>query len=142
MPIRPVHHGGDGDRFFVYSLYCVLERHLVIMLYHAAADAETDVVELFLDKGADINARANDLETPLHKAVFREDNFKLLLARGAEPDPKTRLGNTPQNYIEMSSSTNDSSKKEMLETLADARSKQAQSEPSFFGRICNAIMPS
>lgn len=55
-------------------------------VHYAATGPSTEVLALLLDRGADINARAPDMSTPLMMAVRfgTEDNVKLLVKRGAE----------------------------------------------------------
>jgi len=55
-------------------------------VHYAATGPNTEVLALLLDRGADINARAPDMSTPLMMAVRfgPEDSVKLLVARGAE----------------------------------------------------------
>ena len=55
-------------------------------VHYAATGPNTEVLALLLDRGADINARAPDMSTPLMMAVRfgPEDSVKLLVRRGAE----------------------------------------------------------
>ena len=55
-------------------------------VHYAATGPNTELLALLLDRGADINARAPDMSTPLMMAVRfgPEDNVKLLVGRGAE----------------------------------------------------------
>jgi hypothetical protein len=55
-------------------------------VHYAATGPSTELLALLLDRGADINARAPDMSTPLMMAVRfgPEENVKLLVRRGAE----------------------------------------------------------
>ncbi len=55
-------------------------------VHYAATGPSTELLALMLDRGADINARAPDMSTPLMMAVRfgPEDSVKLLVKRGAE----------------------------------------------------------
>ena len=55
-------------------------------VHYAATGPSTELLAMLLDRGADINARAPDMSTPLMMAVRfgPEDSVKLLVRRGAE----------------------------------------------------------
>jgi ankyrin repeat protein len=55
-------------------------------VHYAATGPNTELLAMLLDRGADINARAPDMSTPLMMAVRfgPEDSVKLLVRRGAE----------------------------------------------------------
>jgi len=55
-------------------------------VHYAATGPNTELLAMLLDRGADINARAPDMNTPLMMAVRfgPEDSVKLLVRRGAE----------------------------------------------------------
>jgi ankyrin repeat protein len=57
------------------------------------AATDLDKTKLLVDNGADVNARSNDFRTPLMIAAIRQGNaavVKLLLDRGANPNPNAR----------------------------------------------------
>lgn len=67
---------------------------------HIAAESSdnqsTDVLTLFLDHEADVNAVESSRETPLHWAASRHpDKLKILLDRGADVNPRNNIGGTP-----------------------------------------------
>lgn len=73
------------------------------LLYFAAESGHDDMVELLLEKGADINERYttgqsyDSLDTPLHVAsdYGNVSTVRLLLEKGAEVDAKNKGGTTP-----------------------------------------------
>ena len=61
---------------------------------------------LLIEKGADVNARADDKTTPLHVAASLaragsgyEPLLKLLFASGADPNARDELGQTPCHWL-------------------------------------------
>jgi len=80
------------------------------VLHNAASFGWKDIVKAAIDKGADINARIRWTgETPLHYAFFNagsaDDNarlktVKLLIDNGADPNIKTKEGETPIKMAE------------------------------------------
>ena len=69
----------------------------------AAYSGHKEVVQLLLDKGAEINMATQTGRTPLHWAVcaaFRghKDVVQLLLDRGAQPNMADQTGATPLSY--------------------------------------------
>jgi ankyrin repeat protein/mono/diheme cytochrome c family protein len=64
-------------------------------LHHAAGFASVDVVQLLIDKGADVNAKNRRGSTPLHWAVHDEAKARLLVSRGAAVNTKQIEGRTP-----------------------------------------------
>jgi ankyrin repeat protein len=65
------------------------------VLFWAAENGLTQIATLLLDQGADVNARDNFSNTPLHMAVHHPDMVELLLARGAEVNARNAFGDTP-----------------------------------------------
>jgi ankyrin repeat protein len=65
------------------------------VLHWAAENGLTDIARLLLDQGADVNARDNFSNTPLHLAVRHAAMVELLLARGAQVGARNAFGNTP-----------------------------------------------
>ncbi len=57
-------------------------------------------VELMLEKGAEIDARAEIGNTPLHEAIVGAvpEVVEVLLRYGADPDAKTQTGRTPLHW--------------------------------------------
>jgi ankyrin repeat protein len=68
-----------------------------LALIEAANKGDSEAVEALLDSGADINARDEQNQTPLHLAAGRGHTpvVKLLLERGADVNAKNLLGRTP-----------------------------------------------
>jgi flagellar basal body-associated protein FliL len=68
---------------------------------HIAYTLGKDSIQLFVDKGADVNAKAKSGTTPLHNfAFFRDfDAMSILINAGAKPDEKDMSGNTPLIYL-------------------------------------------
>ena len=70
-------------------------------LQYAAYRNETDVTELLLSRGADVNKRSDRYHsTALHHAVFsiNTDVIKVLLKHGASTNIKDGRGRTPIDY--------------------------------------------
>ncbi|KKW67676.1 hypothetical protein AAV94_08485 [Lampropedia cohaerens] len=93
-------------------------------LHYAAAGASDDqvaIVELLLDKQADINARSPNGTTPLMMAAqYGTDAVaKLLMARGADPHLKNQLGLTAADFARRVS----------RQALAEAIERYAQQVP-------------
>ena len=70
-------------------------------LHHAAVNGHTDVAAALLDAGADVDAwgydNNHDVSTPLLLAAWEGplDVLRLLLARGADPNLRSRAGQSP-----------------------------------------------
>jgi ankyrin repeat protein len=68
---------------------------------HAAAEAyNMELMELFINYGADINAADIKGNTPLHAASFykQPNSVELLIKAGAEVNPQNKYGDTPKHY--------------------------------------------
>ncbi|HHK74259.1 MAG TPA: ankyrin repeat domain-containing protein, partial [Rhizobiales bacterium] len=72
-----------------------------------AAKKHVALAHAFLEKGANINAVDKDGGTALHWAVGgnKPDTVRLLLERGAKPDPVDSRGQTPLDIAERKNST-------------------------------------
>jgi len=69
-------------------------------LHYAANNHHKEVVELLIEKGADVNARERYLCTPLHYALPSIEIVRLLVANGADVNAKDKEGQTPLDYAE------------------------------------------
>ena len=69
-------------------------------LHAAAEEGNVDVVKSLLDRGAHINHRNADDETPLSRAARKGnvDAVRLLIERGAEVDSRDKWDQTPLQY--------------------------------------------
>jgi ankyrin repeat protein len=77
-----------------------------------------DIVEYLVGKGADINAKDNGGETPLHFAVSYDnlEIIKYLIKKRANVNIKDNGGKTPLDYVEDA---------EIIKFLRDAGAKSA-----------------
>lgn len=65
------------------------------LLQHAAGFGSIAMMQLLLDKGANVNATNRLNSTPLHWAIGDESKVRLLLAAGANVNARTNDGRTP-----------------------------------------------
>ena len=67
----------------------------------SALHGQTEVVQLLIENGADVNIKSGDGSTPLHSAAFfgRADVAKLLLENGANIQARNNDGATPVNVL-------------------------------------------
>jgi ankyrin repeat protein len=110
LPSDQPHHAADGaGRAAVAKL--LLDKGAALdgkdsrgwtALMQAANGGPLEVVQLLLEKAADVNVHATDRNglTPLHLAAKQGDAelVKLLLAKGADPNAKESHGLTPLAY--------------------------------------------
>jgi len=76
-------------------------------LHWAVFMGHTDAVKLLLERRADVNAREDNGNTPLHHACWRRGKIHpvgpellyLLLEYGADAAARNRKGETPQDYV-------------------------------------------
>jgi ankyrin repeat protein len=66
-------------------------------LHHAASSNRLQIVQLLLDRGADVNAKDHNGRTPLHVASLEGEMqvVHALLDRGADINIQTKNGSTP-----------------------------------------------
>ena len=68
-------------------------------MFHPVSDG---LVELLIDKGAEVNAKTDKGETPLHLTVASwftlGRRVKLLIGKGADVHATTEAGETPLDY--------------------------------------------
>ena len=71
-------------------------------LHYAADEGHTEVVELLIANGADVNAKDDSGWTPLHRAVSKVHNkiAKLLIEEGADVNTVNKDGLAPLDYAE------------------------------------------
>ena len=94
--------------------------HEGTLLTAAAHSGNLKLVDFLVDHGADVNAKNNEGDTPLHRAVNPEI-FDYLVAHGANVNATNNSGHTPLQQVSFST------KPKMLECLlahgADANTK-------------------
>ena len=82
-------------------------------LDQAAGYGNTEMVQMLLDLGADVNTRNRSQMTPLHTAAImrHHDVAQLLLAKGADVNAQSSIGQTP---LHISATRNDVALAQML----------------------------
>jgi ankyrin repeat protein len=68
-----------------------------ILLSDAIAIGDIEQVRALIEKGTDVNASGDGVQTPLHEAVYRgkKNMVEFLIDKGADVNAKARLGDTP-----------------------------------------------
>jgi len=81
-------------RNYFYSLYYPWALHDAAFMGH------TETVRVLLERGADVNARDIDENTPLHKTAFmgRIETVRVLLEKGADVHASNNERKTPLHY--------------------------------------------
>ena len=88
------------------------------LLHEAVSYDHKEIVELLIDKGAELNIKDDDGVTPLHEAVdsiSQKDIIELLITNGADINAKTNLGSTPLDWAQ------EENEDDSLEDKADFR---------------------
>jgi len=77
-----------------------VKEHDCTVLHAAAALGQKEVAELLIDKGADVDAKNQNCETPLHLAAMycKTELAELLIEKGADVNAKDGAGCTPLDY--------------------------------------------
>ena len=88
------------------------------LLLEAVSYDHKEIVELLIDKGAELNIKDDDGVTPLHEAVrsiSHKDIIELLITNGADINAKTKRGSTPLDWAQ------EANEDDSLEDKADFR---------------------
>src|SRR5262249_39795751 len=101
------------------------------------AAVDLDKTRVLLDHGADVNARSNDLRTPLIIAATRQGNLqtvKLLLDRGANANPNPRPAEMGSPLVQAGSAGDAEIMQLLVERGADVK---PAAEPLLVAAITN-----
>jgi ankyrin repeat protein len=74
-----------------------------MLLHEACLRGNMKLAELFINRGADVNAQTRNGATPLHHAVYHGhmEMVKYLMAKGADANIANNDGETPLQWAEM-----------------------------------------
>jgi ankyrin repeat protein len=102
-------------------------------LHRAAIEGHKPVAELLLAKGAPVNERDRELETPLIYAVLNSHKgiVELLLAHGADVNSKDKFGRTPLDVVRQ----NDNAIRKLLLDKAAETSIHAAASLGVLGKV-------
>ena len=95
-----LNHGADGTAKFHRWMgeSSLLSAPLAPLHLAAYVGSPTGVIEVLIDRGADVNARVENGLTPLHLAAGNNDNshvVQFLLSRAADSNARDENGDTP-----------------------------------------------
>ena len=90
-------------------------------MHRAALGGYTEIAELLIDNGANVNTKKEDGQTPLHEAALNGNKkiIELLIARAADVNAKNVNGDTPLNYSEGKWETDSSEFEAVRKEIAD-----------------------
>lgn len=108
-----------------------------IILYRNIDCSDKDIddviglLELFIDAGADVNAKDYDGDTPLHLAVECRDYeiIKFLIENGADPTIKNKENKTPLDIVKNAPSFDEEFIKLLEEALEDSEEDDLEDNP-------------
>ena len=92
--VRKTKDGSDGEQMAQKIANDRTPLDMAILREH------TEIAELLIAKGTDVNAKSNRGYTPLHEASKNEKTeiLELLIAKGADVNAKDDDGDTPLDY--------------------------------------------